>query len=159
MKSLFNFLILVALIFSFSCKETTDQKTTEEAVVEVEVAEAAVSSENTKAVLMHHLETFGANDLAGVVSDYTAESVVVTPDSTYTGLEQIENFFAGLFPAFPTEGTTINLDKMVVDNELAYIIWHGDSPVFDVPFATDTFIIVDGKIVKQTFAGVLNAKE
>jgi hypothetical protein len=159
MKLLLKSLILVTLIFSFSCKETTEQKATEEVVEEAVVAEPAISSEKTQAVLIHHLETFGANDLAGVVSDYTTESVVVTPDSTYTGLEQIEGFFAGLFPAFPTEGTTINLDKMVVDNELAYIIWHGESPVFDVPFATDTFIIVDGKIIKQTFAGVLNPKE
>lgn len=48
---------------------------------------------------------------------------------------------------------------MVIDNELAFIVWNGDSPVFDVPFATDTFVIVDGKIQKQTFAGVLNPKE
>ncbi len=159
MKILFKSLILVTLIFSFSCKESSDQNANEEAVAEIEVIAPAISSEQTKAVLEHHLKAFGENDLAGIMEDYTAESVVVTPDSTYTGLASIESMFAGLFSAFPTEGTTINTDKIVVDNELAYIIWHGESPSLDVPFATDTFIIVDGKIMKQTFAGVINPKE
>ena len=51
MKSLFKSLILVALIFSFSCKETTEQKVTEEVVEEAVVAEPAISSEKTQAVL------------------------------------------------------------------------------------------------------------
>lgn len=159
MKTLFKSLILLTLIFSFSCKESSDQNANEEAIAEIEVIEPAISSEQTKTVLEHHLKAFGENDLAGIMADYTAESVVVTPDSTYTGLEPIENLFVELFTAFPTEGTVMEIDNMVIQDELAYILWHADTPALDVPFATDTFIIVDGKIMKQTFAGVINPKE
>ncbi len=159
MKNLFKIIILGALIFNFSCKEAADQNTAEGAEVETVIAEPAISSEQTKVVLEHHLKAFGENDLAGVMADYTAESILVTPDSTYIGLESIESLFAGLLPAFPTEGTVLEIDNMFIQDELAYILWHADTPALDVPLGTDTFIIVDGKILKQTFAGVLNPKE
>lgn len=159
MKNLFKIIILGTLIFSFSCKESSDQNANKEAVVEIEVTEPAISSERTKAVLEHHLKAFGENDLAGIMDDYTAESILVTPDSTYSGLESIESLFVELFTAFPTEGTVLEMDNMVIQDELAYILWHADTPALDVPLGTDTFIIVDGKIIKQTFAGVLNPKE
>jgi len=158
MKTLIKIFILAIVIVSFSCKQTTDQSPNEAIIMEAETTTPASTSEQSQAVLEHHLKAFGENNLTELIADYTAESIVVTPDSTYVGLEQIENFLTGLLPAFPTEGTTINLDKMVVENDLAYIIWNGDSPSLVVPFATDTFIIIDGKIKKQTFAGVINPK-
>lgn len=107
--------------------------------------ESSMSSETTMEVLNHHLNAFGQNDLEAILSDYTDDSIIVTPDSTFKGLEQIRSFFTGLLPSFPTEGTTFEMDKMVVENELAYIIWHATTPSVEVSFGTDTFIIEDGK--------------
>jgi hypothetical protein len=159
MKNLLKIIILAGLIFSVGCKDSTEQKTSEEVVEETVVVEPAISGEQTKAVLEHHLKAFQDNNLAEVMADYTAESILVTPDSTYTGLASIESLFVGLFPAFPTEGTIIEMDNMFIQDELAYILWHADTRALDIPMGTDTFIIVDGKIVKQTFAGILNPKE
>lgn len=159
MKHFIKLLFLSVLVVNFCCKQAAEEPVAEEAVAEAVEEAPAISSDTTKEVLVRHLEAFGANDLAGIMADYAEEAILVTPDSTYTGQAAIEGLFTGLFPAFPTGETTINLDKMVIDNELAFIVWNGDSPVFDVPFATDTFVIVDGKIQKQTFAGVLNPKE
>ena len=64
--------------------------------------------------------------------------------------------FEAMLPAFPKEGTEFIMDKMEVHGDLAYIAWHGSTPVLDIPFATDTFIIQGGKIVKQTFGGLIN---
>lgn len=122
-------------------------------------AGASVSSDTTRQVLEHHLGAFGQNDLEAIISDYTDASIVVTPDSTYKGLEQIRSFFTGLLPSFPTEGTTVEMDKIVVENELAYIIWHTTTPSVEVSFGTDTFIIEGGKIKRQTFAGVMSPVE
>ena len=61
-----------------------------------------------------------------------------------------------MFPAFPSEGTVLEIDRMVIENELAYIVWHAKTPTVEVPLGTDTFIIEDGKIKLQTFAGVIN---
>lgn len=48
------------------------------------------------------------------------------------------------------------MDKAVVDNAVAYILWHATTPTIEVPLGTDTFVILDGKIKFQTFAGVIN---
>jgi hypothetical protein len=60
-----------------------------------------------------------------------------------------ESIFSHLFPA----GTsTLKLEKQTVEGELGFIIWSGSAPKYEVPFATDTFWIRDGKILVQTFA-------
>jgi ketosteroid isomerase-like protein len=105
--------------------------------------------------VMHHLVSFQSNDLESVVADYTNESVLVTHDATYKGPEEIREFFAALMVHFPKQQTNFELDKMVVHDELVYIVWHANTPSLDVPFGTDTFIVRDGKIYRQTFAGQL----
>lgn len=118
--------------------------------------EPVSSSERSQKVVEHHLGSFGSNDLAAVMEDYTEESIVATPDTTFVGLQQIEGFFASLFPLFPTEGTVLELDRMFIENDLAYIVWHASTPSVSVPLGTDTYIILNDKITKQTFAGVIN---
>ena len=146
-------LSLGILAILFACTAQVEQT----AEVETEAPKAPMrSSEKTKEVIEHHLSAFGQNDLQGVLSDYTDESIILTPDATIKGLAEIEPFFAGLFEGFPTDGTDFSLDKMTVENEIAYIIWHATTPSLDVPFGTDTFVVEDGKIVRQTFAGVIN---
>jgi hypothetical protein len=114
-----------------------------------------VLSSNSRNVLSRHLTSFQNNDLQALMSDYTNESVLVTQDAIYKGQDQIEAFFAGLIEEFPKQTSTFKLDKVIVKDELVYIVWHGQTPTLDVPFATDTFIIRNGKILRQTFAGQL----
>ncbi len=118
-----------------------------------------IDQETTQAVLDHHLSAFGANDLEAIMEDYADEATVIIPDTTFHGKEQIRAFFEGLFPSFPTEGTAFEMDKAVVDNEVAYILWHATTPTLEVPLGTDTFVILDGKIKIQTFAAVINPIE
>jgi ketosteroid isomerase-like protein len=109
-------------------------------------------------LLQRHLSSFQNNNLDALIADYTNESVLVTPDSSYKGPEEIKSFFTDLFIHFPKKESNFELDKMVVSDDLVYIIWHGVTPSLDVPFATDTFIIKNGKIHQQTFAGQLKFK-
>jgi hypothetical protein len=51
------------------------------------------------------------------------------------------------------------MDKMIIENELAYIVWHAKTPTIEIPLGTDTFIIKSGKIKRQTFAAVINPIE
>jgi len=90
------------------------------------------------------------------MADYTGESVMITPDTSYAGLEEIRNFFVDLMSHFPARKSTIELDRTVIDDELGYIVWRGKSQSLEVPFASDTFIVKNGKILRQTFAGQLN---
>lgn len=111
MKHFIKLLFLSVLVVNFCCKQAAEEPVAEEAVAEAVEEAPAISSDTTKEVLVRHLEAFGANDLAGIMADYAEEAILVTPDSTYTGQAAIEGLFTGLFPAFPTGETTINLDK------------------------------------------------
>ena len=113
-----------------------------------------VSEAESKKVLDHHWEAFKANDLEETMKDYTEESVLVTPNATFTGLQEIRTNFINAFKAFPKDSTTFTLDKSVVAKDIGYILWNSKTPSFNLSYATDTFIIRDGKIVRQTFAGV-----
>lgn len=119
---------------------------------------AVINEEETRKVLEHHWEAFQANDLEGTMTDYTEQSILVTPDKTFTGLDEIRANFVGAFGAFPRDSSTLKLNKSVVTQDIGYIIWEADAPKFNLTFGTDTFIVQDGKIVRQTYAGVASAK-
>ena len=106
-------------------------------------------------IIMHHLGSFQDNDLEALITDYTNESVLITREETYKGPGEIKEFFASLMIHFPKLKSNFQLDKLVVNNELVYIVWHANTPSLNVSFGTDTFIIKDGKIYQQTFAGQL----
>ncbi|HTE34697.1 MAG TPA: nuclear transport factor 2 family protein, partial [Chryseolinea sp.] len=111
------------------------------------------SQEVTKRVLDHHWKTFQANDLEGTMADYTEESILITPDKIYKGLSEIRGNFVNAFALFPKDATQMKLNTFVVQQDVAYIIWEATSPTIKLTYGTDTFIIRDGKIIRQTYAG------
>jgi len=117
------------------------------------------SSEQTEVILLRHWQAFGAGDVEAILADYAEDAVLITPDGVLKGSAQIRSLFAQIFAnMFPPDKTELNLTKQVVEGEIAYILWSGSSPYYNAPFATDTFVIRDGKIVAQTFAAQLRAK-
>ncbi len=118
----------------------------------------SVDEESTSKVLQHHWDAFKANDLEGTMQDYTEESILITPDRTFRGLNEIRENFVSAFSAFPKDSSTLELDKSVVKGDVGYIIWKANAPTFNLTFGTDTFIIRDGKIVSQTYAGVASPR-
>jgi hypothetical protein len=139
----FHNVILLATALAFGCEVKTNA-----------VVSTAPSEEKTKEVLDHHWTAFQANDLEATMVDYTEESVLITPDKTYKGLTEIRENFVFAFSLFPKDSTTFQLDKQIVNQDVGYIIWQATSPKVKITFGTDTFIIRDGKIVRQTYAGV-----
>ena len=139
----FPYIILLLVLLYASCDVKTNVN-----------VNTAPDEAKTQEILDHHWNTFQANDLDGVMADYTEESVLITPDKTVSGLTELRKHFADVFLLFPKDSTTLKLDKSVVNKDVAYIIWSADAPKFDITYGTDTFIIRDGKIVRQTYAGV-----
>jgi hypothetical protein len=117
-----------------------------------------VDEAKTAAILEHHWKTFVDNDLEGVLADYTEESVIITPRKTYKGLTAIRENFVSAYEHFPKKSATLKLTKSVVNRDVGYILWNATGPKGVLSFATDTFIVRDGKIVSQTFGGVEAAK-
>lgn len=112
-----------------------------------------IDEATTLAVFQHHSKALGENNLDDILADYTEESIVITPEGTYSGLAEIRKAFVGIVKAFPSKGSTFHVIKTAVKNDLFYIVWSAKTPVVEYTFATDSFIIQDGKILRQTFAG------
>ena len=117
----------------------------------------SINQDKTKQVLAHHWEAFTQNNMDEVMADYTEESVLITPDATFKGLGQIRKNFEDAYIKFPKDKTVFQLNKQVLDRDVAYILWQAKTPTFNLSYATDTFIIRNGKIIRQTYAGVSNA--
>jgi hypothetical protein len=113
----------------------------------------------TEAVLARHWRDFCAGDVEAIMADYAADAILVTPQATRHGQTDIRAGFERLFTEmFPPASSTCQLEKQVVEGELAFITWTGESPIYKFSFATDTFVIRNGKIQMQTFAAVMEKK-
>ncbi|WP_458188152.1 nuclear transport factor 2 family protein [Haladaptatus sp. NG-WS-4] len=112
----------------------------------------------TRSVLEHHVTAFDDQNLEAVMEDFGEESVIITETGTYHGRDEIEGLFEELFADFSQPGSTVELRHQTIEDEVAHIVWEGETPDNDYEFATDTFIVRDGTIVTQTFAGKIEPK-
>jgi ketosteroid isomerase-like protein len=107
----------------------------------------------TEEVLDHHLGAFIAGDVDALLDDYTDESVIITPDGVARGPSELRAAFERLLSGMFAPGTyEIALEARQIDGEVAFVAWHASCADADVEFATDTFLVRDGKIAVQTFA-------
>ena len=119
---------------------------------------ATTQSKTTEAVLDRHLAAFGAGELADVLADYTEDSVIISNIGDFHGLEQIEQFFQGLLAEFGQEDVSVTLDEQRVQEDVAYLTYHAETPDNVYEFVTDTFVIHNGKIATQTLGAMISPK-
>ncbi len=116
-------------------------------------------AQSTEEVFNHHLQCFGGGDLDGLLADYTDQSFVIAPDGTVLeGPSQLRPVFAAMFAEFAKPGASFSMDKTVIKGEVAFITWSAETADNVYEFATDTFVVRDGKIASQTFTGKINPK-
>lgn len=111
------------------------------------------TTEMTRKVVEHHIQSLTALDVDEILRDYTEESVLFTPDGPVRGLAELKKVFEGFLQTMP-EGLIDNLKFLRRDfvDDVAYLLWmSGES----APLGTDTFVIKNGKISIQTFAAYL----
>ncbi|MCZ6677043.1 MAG: nuclear transport factor 2 family protein [Candidatus Poribacteria bacterium] len=113
----------------------------------------------TEATLVHHLQSFGTGDVDEIMKDYTENSVLITPDGALRGLDEIRPLFEKLTGEILPPGSDFEMLQQVIEGEIAYIAWNAESANYNIPLGTDTFLIRDGKILTQTFAGQVLPKE
>jgi ketosteroid isomerase-like protein len=113
---------------------------------------------STKDVLDHHVRCFGAGDLAGILSDYVPESVLFTPDGPLKGADAIKPLFQAMFAEFGKPGAAFSMKQQSVEGDYAYILWTAETADNVYEVGTDTFVVRDGKIVAQSFAGKITPK-
>jgi ketosteroid isomerase-like protein len=112
----------------------------------------------TKEVVDHHLRCFGEGDLTGLLSDYAPDIVLFMPDGPLRGTDAIRPFFQALFAEFGKPGASFSLKQQSVEGNYAYILWTAETAENVYEVGTDTFIVLDGRIVAQSFAGKILPK-
>ena len=113
---------------------------------------------STQDVLDHHLKCFGEGDLKGLLSDYAPGTVLFKPDGPLRGADAIRPFFQALFEEFGKPGAAFSLKQQAIESDYAYIVWTAETADNVYEVGTDTFVVRDGKIVVQSFAGKITPK-
>jgi len=112
----------------------------------------------TKDVLDNHLKCFGEGDLKGILSDYARGAVLFTPNGPLKGVDSIKPLFEQLIAEFGKPGATFSMKLQSVEGDYAYILWAAETADNVYEMATDTFVVRDGKIIAQSFAGKITPK-
>ena len=114
---------------------------------------------STKEILDNHLRSFGAQDLNGVLSDYVPGTVLFTLEGPLRGVDAIKAFFQTLLAEFAKPGATFSLKHQSVEGDYGYILWTAETADNVYELGTDTFVVRDGRIVVQSFAGNITPKQ
>jgi len=113
---------------------------------------------STKDVVDHHLKCFGEGDLKGILSDYAPGAVLFTPDGPLRGADAIRPLLQAMIAEFGKPGAVFSMKQQSVEGDYAYILWTAETADNVYEVATDTFVVRDGKIVVQSFAGKITPK-
>jgi ketosteroid isomerase-like protein len=108
---------------------------------------------STKEVIENHLGCFGERDLDGILSDYAPDAVLFTPEATFRGVEAIRGLFLAMLAEFGKPGARFQLQQLSVDGDHGFILWTAETADHVYELGTDTFVVHDGRIRVQSFAG------
>lgn len=110
----------------------------------------------TEQVLASHEAALGEQNAKKISTHYAKDAVVVVNGDTYRGPKEIAEMYARLLNVLPD--ATWRTDVAVIHKDLAYVEWACESGTSMVKFGTDTFIVTNGFITRQTasFSIVLN---
>ena len=112
---------------------------------------AATATQN---ILMHHLTAFSENNLEEILLDYTDESLILTDQGEIQGLNNICLLFETMFRLIPP-GSTFEIKALTISDRVAHIIWSSQSPMANISFGSDTFLIEEEKIKVHTIATLI----
>jgi ketosteroid isomerase-like protein len=114
---------------------------------------------STSDVLYRHLRSFAEHDLDGVLADYSSDAVLFVPAGPLKGPDAIKPFFQHLLSEFAKPGSSFKMQQQCIEGDHAYILWTAETADNSYEFATDTFVVRNGKIVAQSFGAKLKPKQ
>jgi ketosteroid isomerase-like protein len=113
---------------------------------------------STSDVLDRHLKAFAEYDVDGLLADYSSDAVLFVPNGLLRGPNAIKPLFEALVSEFAKPGSSFTMQLRCVDTDHAYILWTAETADNSYEFATDTFVVRNGKIVAQSFAAKIKPK-
>jgi ketosteroid isomerase-like protein len=113
---------------------------------------------STSDVLDRHLKSFAEYNIDGVLADYSSDAVLFTPTGPLKGPDAIKPLFQALVSEFAKPGSSFTMQQRCIEGDHAYILWTAETADNSYEFATDTFVVRNGKIVAQSFAAKVKPK-
>jgi len=80
------------------------------------------------------------------------------PGGPLKGPAAIKPLFEAFFSEFAKPGSSFTMQLRSIDGDHAYILWTAETADNSYEFATDTFVVRNGKIVAQSFAAKVKPK-
>ena len=113
---------------------------------------------STSDVLDRHLNSFFKYDLDGILADYSSDAILFTPAGPLKGPAAIKPLFQTLVSEFEKPGSSFMIQHRSIEGDHGYILWTAETADNSYQFATDTFVVRNGKIVAQSFAAKIAPK-
>ena len=101
-------------------------------------------------VFQHHLSVFGAGNIDEILVDYG--------DRVWRGLSGAREFFHLWIDDLLPAGSRFDIIDRQAVNDWLYITWTAESEKYKFDYGTDTFLIRDDKILRQTVASLHHRK-
>jgi SnoaL-like domain len=108
-------------------------------------------------IFQHHGETLMAEDLEGIVSDYSDDALFISPDGVLKGKDGVRQGFIKLLGDVP--GATWELPTTLFEDDILLLEWKAESEKVKVGDGIDTFVFRDGLIRVQTVRYTLVPKD
>lgn len=102
----------------------------------------------TEQILASHETALAEQNAVKIAAHYAQDAVAIVNGTTYRGRTEIAAMYASLIDALPD--AVWRTGVAVVHGDLAYVEWACESAAARVEAGTDTFVVVDGFITRQT---------
>ena len=114
---------------------------------------------STEEVLQRHLRAFGAGDLEGILADYAPDAVFFMPNgAVHKGPAAVRAAYQAVFAEWGKPGATFAMTHQRVEGNYAYIVWTAETADNVYETGSDGFVVENGKIAAQFFAGKITPK-
>ena len=100
---------------------------------------------STSEVLDRHLQSFAEYDVDAILADYASDAVLFVPGGPLKGPGAMKPLFEALIAEFAKPGSSFTMQLRCIDGDHAYILWTAETADNLYEFATDTFIVRNGK--------------
>ncbi|HET8980876.1 MAG TPA: nuclear transport factor 2 family protein [Solirubrobacteraceae bacterium] len=107
-------------------------------------------------IFQHHGEALMAEDLEGIVSDYSDDAIFITPDGIKRGKDGVREGFVKLLGDLP--GAQWELPTQLFEDDILLLEWKAESEKTKAVDGLDTFVFRDGLIRVQTVRYTLTPK-
>jgi hypothetical protein len=107
-------------------------------------------------IFQHHADALGAEDIDGIVADYSDDAFFMMPAGVERGKAGIRSAFTKLLSDIPQ--AKWNLKTQLYENDVLLLEWTADSAKTKIDDGIDTFVFKDGFIRAQIVRYTLDRK-